>query len=747
VEDFMRKLSLCLLGLLLLAAVAIAPGCIDLTGLTPPPEPASVKGTVASKKTGKPIPGIEVIDSGGGIDTTDQNGRYSISNIPFGETITITANQDMAKGYDKESKRTSLGRGEAREGVDFALLDIEPPKIALTKRLADPIPAGAGTEDDRTVLATIRDNEDVGGAVLRYKASEGNGYAEISMTSVSEGRYKAVIPKDVLTTVGKFYYYVHAEDTSGNESNEPGEESPLSTSVRDDKPPLITYFPPVIVAPLNTPATIAPTVTDNVRVAEVNLFYQASGETGYKRVNMVRATPNDTYYGVIPAEAVVEAGVKYYIRATDGPNETFWPEGGGPNKPEAISLDRLKSITVAPIQASVTSGNTFQFKATPIDDNGTPVSIAPDWSVEPKEMGTIDSSGLFTALKAGTGSILAALGDVSKSVSVTVTPGPLASVTVAPATAALTSGSTYQFSVVGKDANGNAISSITPTWSAIGGIGTVSSSGLFTATTVGSGMVMAASGSASGTANVTVTPSRPLITSLTANPSAISPGATSVITAAVTDPDGDAITYSWSAEYGVIVSSSGSSAVYQAPPASPPSALPPGGMAVVTLTARDTLSLSSTSSVSIRIKNPDLVAVAGLTVGSPTVNSLMLSWSGVSGATSYNVYRSTSDTGAYSPIASGITATSYTNTGLSSNTYYYYKVSAVNASGEGPQSDSSFGTTLPCLPGQVASLTVVSPTVSSLTLTWSAVSGATSYIVYRSTDNTTYILERGMEHG
>jgi alpha-tubulin suppressor-like RCC1 family protein len=123
------------------------------------------------------------------------------------------------------------------------------------------------------------------------------------------------------------------------------------------------------------------------------------------------------------------------------------------------------------------------------------------------------------------------------------------------------------------------------------------------------------------------------------------------------------------------------------------------------------------------------------TVGSPTSSSLVVSWSSVSEATSYNVYRSTSDSGTYSLVASEVTATSHTDSGLDSNTYYYYKVSAVNSGGESSQSDYASGLTLP---GQVSTPTVGSPTISSLTVSWDALSGNgdVSYNIYRSTSST-----------
>ena len=60
-----------------------------------------------------------------------------------------------------------------------------------------------------------------------------------------------------------------------------------------------------------------------------------------------------------------------------------------------------------------------------------------------------------------------------------------------------------------------------------------------------------------------------------------------------------------------------------------------------------------------------------------------LAWTASSGATTYNVKRSTVSGGPYSIIASGVTTTSYIDTaGLTNGTTYYYVVSAVNSCGE-----------------------------------------------------------------
>ena len=62
-----------------------------------------------------------------------------------------------------------------------------------------------------------------------------------------------------------------------------------------------------------------------------------------------------------------------------------------------------------------------------------------------------------------------------------------------------------------------------------------------------------------------------------------------------------------------------------------------------------------------------------------------LMWSSVSGATSYNVYRSTSSGGEGStPYQTGLTSAAFTDTNVSNGTTYYYKVTAVNSHGKHP---------------------------------------------------------------
>lgn len=85
---------------------------------------------------------------------------------------------------------------------------------------------------------------------------------------------------------------------------------------------------------------------------------------------------------------------------------------------------------------------------------------------------------------------------------------------------------------------------------------------------------------------------------------------------------------------------------------------------------------------------PAIQPPTGLTVGTTTASSVPLTWSAVSGATGYNVYRN-----AAKVTATPVTATSYTDSGLAASTTYSYQVSTVGSSGESAFSAVVSGTT------------------------------------------------------
>ena len=88
-------------------------------------------------------------------------------------------------------------------------------------------------------------------------------------------------------------------------------------------------------------------------------------------------------------------------------------------------------------------------------------------------------------------------------------------------------------------------------------------------------------------------------------------------------------------------------------------------------------------------------APASLTATAGLSGVINLSWPASAGATSYNVKRANFSGGPYTVIATGVTSTGYTNTGLFGAVTYYYVVSAVNANGEGANSSEASATVLP----------------------------------------------------
>ena len=117
---------------------------------------------------------------------------------------------------------------------------------------------------------------------------------------------------------------------------------------------------------------------------------------------------------------------------------------------------------------------------------------------------------------------------------------------------------------------------------------------------------------------------------------------------------------------------------------------------VVCSAANGTLNTSTFSNVQITGGNggaPVLTPAApAALLAAPGDKAVPLRWQPSFGATSYTVKRATSSGGPYSTVASGITASSYTDTTVTNGTTYYYVVTATNSagtSGNSPQDSAT----------------------------------------------------------
>ena len=118
-----------------------------------------------------------------------------------------------------------------------------------------------------------------------------------------------------------------------------------------------------------------------------------------------------------------------------------------------------------------------------------------------------------------------------------------------------------------------------------------------------------------------------------------------------------------------------------------------------------------------------------------TYNSIKVTWSAVTGASGYVVYRATGSTGTYASVGTA-TSTSFTNTSIGTGITYYYKVRAYRVVGStkvyGSYSAAAYTRAGIGYPTTIGAARASS---SSIKVTWSAVSGATRYELWRSTSS------------
>jgi len=93
-------------------------------------------------------------------------------------------------------------------------------------------------------------------------------------------------------------------------------------------------------------------------------------------------------------------------------------------------------------------------------------------------------------------------------------------------------------------------------------------------------------------------------------------------------------------------------------------------------------------------------APTGVTATAASSTQINVSWTASAGATSYKILRATTSGGPYTQVGTSAT-TSFSDTGLTCNTAYFYVVQAVNACGTSGNSSQATATTSACSSNQV----------------------------------------------
>jgi uncharacterized protein YjdB len=168
----------------------------------------------------------------------------------------------------------------------------------------------------------------------------------------------------------------------------------------------------------------------------------------------------------------------------------------------------IASVAVTPSPASVIVGATVQLTATPKDASGNPLTgRVVTWATSDATTATVDANGLVTGkVVGGPVTVTATSEGVNGTASITVIPVPVASVDVTPPSASILVGGTTQLTATPRDANGNALTGRTVTWSTSNaGIATVDANGLVTGQGAGGPVsITATSEGKSGTSAITV---------------------------------------------------------------------------------------------------------------------------------------------------------------------------------------------------------------------------------------------------
>jgi len=225
--------------------------------------------------------------------------------------------------------------------------------------------------------------------------------------------------------------------------------------------------------------------------------------------------------------------------------------GGAPSSSNTNSNTNspptLATIAVTAASSSIAVNATDQFSALGKDSSGNDISgLTFTWASSSTTVAAISSTGMATGALAGTTQITASSGGVtSNAMTLTVTPGAVATITVTAGSPSIAVNATDQFTAVAKDSAGDTISNPSFTWtsSATTVAQINSSNGLATGVLAGTTQITAASGGVTSNAvTLTVTPGAVATIAVTAGSSSIAVNASDQFTAVAKDSVGDTIT-------------------------------------------------------------------------------------------------------------------------------------------------------------------------------------------------------------
>ncbi len=218
----------------------------------------------------------------------------------------------------------------------------------------------------------------------------------------------------------------------------------------------------------------------------------------------------------------------------------LWTEAcSNPAAPVPVAV-----VRITPDSATLAMAETTQLTATPEDASGHPVpDRAVTWRSSDGAVATVSGKGLVAAVTAGKATITATSEQQSGSATITVSTGPLASVTVLPGAASLYQGDSLQLRSILRDAVGDTLSGRSVAWStSAANVATVSAAGLVKGVAIGRVTISATSEGKQGNAILAVLQA-PIVGNIYIGnlPGELAPGATLQLHAFFRDFNGNAL--------------------------------------------------------------------------------------------------------------------------------------------------------------------------------------------------------------
>jgi uncharacterized protein YjdB len=208
-----------------------------------------------------------------------------------------------------------------------------------------------------------------------------------------------------------------------------------------------------------------------------------------------------------------------------------------------VSPRPVGAVVVSPGQVSINVGRTTQLTASPTDGQGNPLTGRPvSFTSSNTGVATVSSGGLVTGIAPGSATIAATSEGKSGTASVTVTPEPVVSVSVVPATSSIIVGSTVQLSAVAFGANGQPLPGRVVSWSSgAPGLASVSGSGLVIGIASGTAVILAHVDGVVGSATVSVAQMPVASVSVSPSTASLTVGGTSTLSATLRDASGNTL--------------------------------------------------------------------------------------------------------------------------------------------------------------------------------------------------------------